>query len=54
MYLLLGDADLNCRFATTVDGRDPYYSHGFIHPKWLFGISEPLTVILGRETTQNI
>ena len=37
----------------TVDGRNPapvevgsfsHYLQGFIHPRWLFGISEPSTV----------
>ena len=43
---------------TTVDGRNsanqlrlvayPIIYRGFIHPRWLFGISEPSTVVLGK------
>ena len=36
----------------TVDGKNPapvdslsHYLQGFIHPRWLFGISEPSTVV---------
>ena len=43
---------------TTVDGRNsanqlrlviyPIIYRGFIHRRWLFGISEPSTVLLGK------